>query len=227
MQSRSNFLFPSLLALFFSPLIAAEVEVADLRISVGILSRDFKGESTATTTQSGGNITTTSQVVDGRDSELNWRGQVQYVAGSLGSFGGFIYGAGIAVNQASWDNKFQTAHVTTPTVNVLLGYGYGITPNWHVELTPFAGYGQSYYSVSAEGSSETHRGWDNYVEVGAKIATYVALDKHVLIGLEIPYLMGQFDPDYSYHDDQNRSITVTDKRSNQGFGALASLGYRF
>ena len=216
-----------LLALALSPVAAADVQVSDLRLSGGFLSRDFRGGTTTTATAADSNINTSSESQDGRDADQNWRGQLQYVAGSLGTGGGLIWGAGVAMNTASWDNGAREAHVTTPTVNVLLGYGYGFTSNWHVELTPFAGYGRAYYSVTENGSTETSTQWDNYVEFGAKIATYVALEDHLLLGLEIPYLMGRFDPEYTYTDETKRRITVADKRSNQGFGALASLGYRF
>lgn len=216
-----------LIAAAIPSLVAAEIQVSDLRLSGGFLARDFRGGATTTATDTGGGISTNSESEDGRDADQNWRGQLQYVAGHLGVGGGFLWGAGVAMNSASWDNGAREAHVTTPTVNILLGYGYGITPNWHVELTPFAGYGRAYYSVTENSSTETSKEWDSYVEFGAKVATYIALEEHLLLGIEIPYLMGRFDPEYTYTDETKRRLSVSDKRSNQGFGALASIGYRF
>lgn len=216
-----------LIAAAICPLAAADVNVSDLRVSAGFLSHEFRGNGTTTITESGGSLSTSTTFEDDRNADSNMRGQIQYVAGSLGVGGGLIYGVGVAMNQASWDNGSEKAYVSTPTVDVLLGYGYGVTPNWHFELTPFAGYGRAYYTVTSDSSQETSRDWENYVEFGAKIATYVALDDHLVLGIEVPYLMGRFDPDYSYDDNTNRHIEVTDKRENRGYGFLASLGYRF
>lgn len=217
----------TLLTLAALPLVSADLNVSDLRLGGGILSNDFEGESSTTIVDQGNNITTTRDSTDDRNADNNWRGQLQYVGGQLGAGGGLIWGAGIAVNYATWDNGSQNAHVTTPNIDILLGYGYAFTSNWHFELTPFAGYGRAYYSVTDNGSRHTSNEWDNYVEYGAKIGTYVSLGNSLIIGVEVPYLVGRIDPDYNYNDDNNRQVTVTDNRKNQGFGLLATVGVRF
>ena len=163
---------------------------------------------------------------DGRDSDHNYRGQVQLVWGDLGPVGGLILGAGIAVNHARFENNAQEADVTTPVVDVLIGYGLAITPEWHFELAPFAGAGRTYYSVRDHDSTDTSKEWSKYLEYGGKIGTYYTFRQSLQVGLEIPYLVGRFDPDYQ-HDDNNNSYTVSDSRRNQGFGFLVTLGHRF
>lgn len=215
-----------LLAMAAIPLSGAEMAVSDLRVSIGVLSREYTGESSTTISDQGGNFLSGSDA-DGRNADANWRGQLQYVAGALGQGGGLVWGVGVAVNNASWNDHGQDAHITTPVIDVLLGYGYAFTPEWHVELTPFAGYGRGYYSVSADGSTETSDDWVGYVEYGAKVGTYVAIGNGMVFGVEVPYLVGRLDPEYEYTDDGNRQVTVSDERRNQGFGLLVTIGGRF
>ena len=218
----------ALLALAAMPLAAADMYVADLRLGVGILSNEFKGASSTTVTnQSNNTVTSTNSSENGRNSDNNWRGQVQFVSGSLGAGGGLLWGVGVAVNSASFDDGAQDAHLTTPVVDVMLGYGYAFTPKWHFEVMPFAGYGRAYYSVSDNGSSSTSKEWENYMEYGAKIGTYVSLGESLVLGVEVPYLVGRLDPDYTYKNSGNDSVTVSDQRRNQGFGVLLTLGGRF
>ncbi len=205
---------------------AAEVDFFDIRLGGGILSDTFKGSSSTTITDNNSNVSTTSESgSDGRDSDGNYRGQLQFVWGNLGSAGGLILGAGVAVNQAQFDNGSQQADVTTPVVNFLIGYGFAVSDNWHVELTPFIGAGRSYYSVQDEGSSSTSKDWEAYYEYGAKIGTYLNMDSGLQVGLEVPYLVGRFEADYEHNDDAN-TYTVSDSRRNQGFGVLLTLGMR-
>jgi hypothetical protein len=216
-----------LLGITGMPLAAADMTIADLRLSVGVLSREYKGASTTTVTDTGNTVTTTTSSEDGRDADDNWRGQLQFVGGSLDAGGGLIWGVGIAVNHATWDNGAQDAHVTTPTVGAMLGYGYAFTPNWHIEIAPFAGYGRAYYSVSDSNSTETSEEWSDYLEYGARIGTFFSLGDDLVLGVEVPYLVGRFDPDYEYIDDNDGQVTVSDERRNKGFGVLVSIAGRF
>lgn len=209
------------------PLSAADMTVSDLRLGFGVLSEEFKGESSTTFSDQGGNTISTSSDDDSRDSDYNLRVQLQYVAGSLGSGGGLIWGVGVAVNNATWDDAGQDAHITTPVINVMLGYGYAFTPNWHAEVTPFAGYGRGYFSVTSDGSTDTSEEWVDYLEYGIKLGTYVRLGEGLVLGVEVPYLVGRFDPEYDYTDNDHHEVTVSDEQRNQGFGLLVSLGYRF
>lgn len=219
----------SLLAIAISgSLHAADMNLADLRFGAGILSNNYTGSNTTTITNGSSTISTNSSTDDGRDADSNYRGQIQFVAGHLGEGGGFVWGFGAAVNHAKWDNGSQDATVTIPVVNVLLGYGYAFTESWHFEVTPFAGVGRAYYSVTDNGSTDTSKEWSKYIEFGAKIGTYFTLGKSIQLGVEVPYLLGSFEPDYKHHDaSNNNDTTVTDKRENRGFGVLVTLGGRF
>ena len=215
----------ALLSIALSSLHAADLDVSDLRLSAGILSNDFKGASSTTVT-GGSDVTTTSTSSnEGRDSEHNERAELQYVGGHLGYGGGFIYGIGVAVNHATWNDGAQNAHVTTPSADLLLGYGYAFTHQWHAELTPFGGIGRAYYSVSDNGTSTTSNNWNKYFEYGVRLDTYFDLGGLVL-GVEVPYLVGRFDPTYNYNSGANQ-VSVSDNRRNQGFGLLVSVGGRF
>lgn len=224
---KSSLTCPLIAILSISAVAAAEVDFLDLRLGVGVLSNTFKGASSTTAVDTNTHVsTTTDSSHDGRDSDNNYRGQMQLVWGYLGSAGGLIVGVGIAANQARFNNGSQEADVTTPTVDFLLGYGYAVSKAWHFELTPFAGAGRAYYSVRDNGSSSTSKDWEKFYEYGAKIGTYYTWDSKIQVGIEVPYLVGRFNPDYQ-HDDANNSYTVTDTRRNEGFGLLMTVGVRF
>ena len=221
-------LLPAVLAIVaVAPLAAADLELSDLRLSGGMLSRDFRGAMKSTITDTGNNISTNSHTADGRDADLNNRIQLQYIRGSLGAGGGFVYGIGVAMNRASWDDGGATAHVTTAVADVLLGYGYGLTSNWHVELTPFAGYGRADYRVTKDNATHASQDATPYIEYGGRLATVVEVVPHLLVGIEVPYLIGRFAPKYRYTNEDQSRVTVSDTRENRGFGALATIGYRF
>lgn len=210
------------------PLCAAEMMVSDLRFAGGILSNTFDGASSTTVTNSDDDTATTTQSTeDGRDADSNYRGQLQYMRGHLGNGGGFIYGLGIAVNNATFENEDGDASVTTPVVDLLLGYGYAFTPAWHFEITPFAGIGRAYYSVDVDGATSTSDETTSYVEYGIKVGTYFMLGESFQIGLEVPYLASSFEPEYEYTNAGDNQVTVSDERNNQGFGVLLSIGGRF
>lgn len=211
-----------------TPAIAAEMRYADLRLGGGVLSNDYEGSSSTTVSSGGSVISTSSSSNDGRDADDNFRGQLQFVSGNLGPAGGFVWGINAAVNHAEWDNGSQEATVTIPNVGLLLGYGFAFTPNWHFELTPFAGIGRAYYSVTDNGQTTTEKNWEKYFEYGARLGTYFTFgaNRGFQIGLEIPYLVGHFEPEYT-HDDGANTRTVSDERENSGFGLLVTVGGRF
>jgi hypothetical protein len=129
------------------------------------------------------------------------------------------------MNRASWEVGPHTAHAFTPTLDVLVGYGYACTSNLHVELTPFVGYGRAYHEIDDIGNSND---WDHYFEYGAKLGAYVVVDSRLQLGLEIPFLVGRIDPDLTYEDgDHIVRMTLDERRRCQGIGLLATIGYRF
>ena len=213
--------------LSFAPLVAADLSFADLRFSAGILSHEFKGSSSTTVTNGGATVSSSSSSNEGRDADDNFRGQLQFVSGHLGAGGGFVWGVGIAANHASFDNGSQEAKVTTPVVNLLAGYGFAFTPKWHFELTPFVGAGRAYYSVTDNGSTNTSKEWNKYIEYGAKLGTYFVLGNGFILGVEVPYLVGRFEPEYTHTENNGDNYTVTDDRRNRGFGLLLTIGGRF
>lgn len=216
-----------LLLVSVSSMGAMDVEFLDLRLGGGMLSNNFEGSSTTTVTDNSTHVsTTTDSAHGGRDADNHYRGQFQLVWGNLGPFGGLILGGGIAANHARFKNGPQEAEVTTPVVDVLIGYGYAVSKSWHFELTPFAGAGRAYYHVSDEGSSSTSTDTERYYEYGAKIGTYVTSESGMQIGIDIPYLVGRFNPKYD-HSDADSSYSVTDSRRNEGFGLLVTIGQRF
>lgn len=225
--SRTVLCSTAMLGLASIPLAAADMVVSDLRLGFGVMSNEYRGASSTTVSDGSNTISSTDSSDTGRDADDNMRLQLQYVAGSLGANGGLIWGVGIAANHATWDNGSQDAHVTTPTIQVLLGYGYAFTSAWHVELTPFVGAGRAYYSVSDSGSTETDEDWDTYIEYGAKLGTYLAVTDSLVLGLEVPYLVGRFEPEYDYVDGADNTVTVSDSRRNQGPGLVATIGMRF
>jgi len=228
-ESLMNRISTSLLLLASSlPLCAAEMMVSDLRFAAGILSNSFDGASSTTVTNTSSNTaTTTSSEDDGRNADSHYRAQIQYMRGHLGNGGGFIYGLGVAVNNANFENDSGDANVTTPVVDLLLGYGYAFTPGWHLEITPFAGIGRAYYSVDVDGATSISDETTSYVEYGIKAGTYFMLGDSFQVGLEVPYLASSFEPEYNYTDEGDDQVTVSDERNNQGFGVLLSIGGRF
>ncbi|TVR41091.1 MAG: hypothetical protein EA402_13220 [Planctomycetota bacterium] len=201
--------------------------VSDLRLGFGMLSTEYRGSSSTTVTDGDSQITSTSSSSRGRNADDNYRLQLQYVAGKLGPAGGFIWGIGAAVNRSTWDNGDTKAHATTPLVNLRLGYGYAFTRQWHFEITPFAGYGWTFYSVTDDDSSSTNKNSDHYIEYGASVGTFYGFNNGLVLGLEVPYLVGHFDPKYNYSNNDNNRVRVSDASRNQGFGILGVIGYRF
>lgn len=102
-------------ACFGLPLMAADMEVSDLRFGLGVLSNEFKGSSSTTITDINGNVTTGGSTQDGREASSNMRLQIQYVRGSLGSGGGLIYGVGVSANRATWDRAAAPRSPSSPS----------------------------------------------------------------------------------------------------------------
>lgn len=223
------FAIPSLVFVIAAcaPLAAEDMKFSDLRFGAGVLSNHFSGSSQTTVTSGGNTVSTSNSSNDGRDSEHNYRGQLQFVGGDLGAGGGLVFGLGIATNQAKWENGSQDATVTTPCADLLLGYGFAFSKSWHIELTPFVGIGRAYYSVTDNGQTHTSKEWDKYLEFGARLGTYFTINDGLQLGIEIPYLVGSFEPHYQYTDAANDTRTVSDKRENRGFGLLLTIGGRF
>lgn len=206
---------------------AADVTFLDLRFGGGVLSNEFKGSSSTTVTNNNTQVATnTNSGEDGRNSDGNYRGQVQLVYGNLGPAGGLILGANVAVNHAQFDNGNYDSTVTTPVLDVLIGYGIAVTPEWHFELTPFAGYGRAFYSVTDSNSTTTSKDSTDYVEYGGRLGTYYTFPGGLQLGIEVPYLVGRYNPEYN-HESGTDTYSVSDERRSQGFGVLASVGVRF
>ena len=209
------------------PLAAADVEFVDIRAGAGLLSHNYTGASSTTLVSGNSNVAILNNSGEsGRDADRNYRGQVQLVWGNLGPAGGIIVGGGVAMNQAHFDNGAQDGDVTIPVVDVLVGYGYAFVPQWHAELTPFAGIGRASYSVHDHSSTVTSDVSSKYIEYGAKLGTYYTFTEHLQVGIEIPYLIGRFDPEYN-HNNGTDSYSIDDSRTNQGFGLLVTVGGRF
>ena len=206
---------------------AADVTFLDLRFGGGVLSNEFKGSSSTTVTNNNTQVATnTNSGEDGRNSDGNYRGQVQLVYGNLGPVGGLILGANVAVNHAQFDNGNYDSTVTTPVLDVMIGYGIAVTPEWHFELTPFAGYGRAFYSVTTSNSTSTSNDSTDYVEYGGRLGTYYTFPNGLQLGVEVPYLVGRYNPEYN-HESGTDTYNVSDERRSQGFGVLASVGVRF
>lgn len=207
---------------------AAEMDVSDLRLGFGVLPRNFEGGSTTTVTNSSGTVTSsTSGTPGGQEPDRHWRGHIQYMVGHLAPAGGFLIGADLGVNQARFEGAGSTATWTTPVVDLLLGYGFAPTPNWHFELTPFAGLGWTFYEIS--GNNQTDVNLDEYyLEYGIRAATYITFKSGFQLGLEVPLVWGHYDPSYTSTDSSTGDrVTVQDDRRNQGLGVIGSLGVRF
>ncbi len=222
-------ILPVLLAAAAIPsLHAADMGLADLRITGGILSNDFDGGSTTTVRDSGGNVvSSTTSSSSGRNADSNLRGSIGMMFGSLTGGGGFIFGADFAVNHATFRNNGADSHATTPVVDIQLGYGIAPTTVWHLELTGFVGAGRTYYSVSDNGNTSTSKDWEKYVEFGGKLGSYWTLPGGLQLGVEGLYLDGRFKPDYDYDDNGGNHVTVSDDRKNRGFGVQGVVGVRF
>ncbi len=54
----------------------------------------------------------------------------------------------------------------------------------------------------------------------------MAIGGSLVLGVEVPYLVGRFDPDYNY-DRGADSVKVSDERRSEGFGLLLTIGGRF
>jgi hypothetical protein len=212
------------LALAATAADAADGSYLDLRVGAGLLSTQFKGASSTTVTDSSTGITTTSSGGDsGRNASSNGRVQAQVVGGSLGEFGGLVGGVGVAVNRARFGDGDFHSTVTTPIVDVEVGYGIAPLSWWNFEVMPFAGYGRAQYRFDDPIGRAT--GSSNYWEYGIKAGTYISILNTFQVGVEVPYLVGRYDVDFSHDGGSGRS-SVSDRRRNEGFGVLLTLGLR-
>jgi hypothetical protein len=205
---------------------AADMQVDDLRLGAGLLSKQFTGGSGFTVTSSNGNASSSSSADNsGADAHRNSRGEIQWMAGHLGLGGGFLYGVDVAVNRARFNDPSVNATYVTPVIDLNLGYGYAATSNLHFELTGFGGFGWTYFKYAGQNnfSEKIH---EHYLEYGARLGGYYTFDSHVQVGVEVPYLVGNFHPSFSSSDSNGDTVSYSNRERNKGFGVLVQVGVR-
>jgi hypothetical protein len=214
------------LAMTAVSMAAADVQVDDLRAGAGLLSKNFTGGSNFTVTSSNGSVNgSSSGDGTGTDAHRNSRGELQWMAGHLGDAGGFIYGVDLADNRATFDQGSTTATYDTPVIDLNLGYGYAVTHNLHFELTGFGGFGWTYFKISSQ-NNVSEKFHEHYLEYGARLGGYYTFDNRLQVGVEIPYLVGNFHPSFSSSDSNGDTVSYSNHERNKGLGLLVQVGVR-
>ncbi len=207
-------------------LMAEDVKVSDIRLEFGIMPNNFEASSSTRVTSSSGTVTNSSSSNDKQNADSNWRGAVQLMFGNLASSGGFVYGGEVAVNYAKFSNGGTKTTQTSPVADIMLGYGFAPTKEWHFEVTPFAGIGVSYGDVS--GDNQVDANYDAvYTEYGLRAATYYTFESHWQVGLDLRYIAAQSNPEFDYTTTGNNSVHQEQDQSNHGFSGLIGVGRRF
>jgi hypothetical protein len=216
----------ALAAISAAPAAGADMEVEDLRVGGGVLSKVFTGGEAYSATDSGGTVTTTSvENPNGTDARRNYRAEVSYIGGRLYTGGGLLGGIDVALNQARFEASGAEVVDNTPVADLQLGYGIAPLPNWHFELMAIGGFGWTYERLTGSGITSTHV-HTHYLEYGGRIGTYYAIGGRLVLGLEVPYLVGDFHPSVTTSDSSGDHITASDRLRNRGFGVLAQVGVR-
>jgi len=205
---------------------AEDMQLEDLRIGAGILSNNFTNGSDVTVTSGNGSVAGSSSTgsSSGQDSHRNNRAEVQFMMGTLGHGGGFIYGADVAVNRQKFTNNAD-ATLDTPVIDIDAGYGYALNKNIHFELTAFGGFGWTYYKINTpDGSEEKFN--EHYLEYGGRLGAYYTFDSKWQVGFEVPYLVGAFHPNFSTTTSNGDTASYSNSEKNKGFGVLVQAGLR-
>ncbi len=171
--------------------------------------------------------TTSRQNPDGTDARGGfYSAEVSYIAGHLYAGGGFLGGIDIALNQARLDpprggrrqhpGRGSGARLRHPRRSRRPG-----APR----LMAIGGWGWTYQRLTGSGVTST-RVHTHYLEYGGRIGTYYAIGGRLVLGLEVPYLVGDFHPSVTTSDSNGDNISASDKLRNRGFGVLAQVGVR-
>ncbi len=206
---------------------SADATIDDLRVEAGPLSKSFKGGEAYTINQNGSTTTGTSfDNPEGTDATSNRRLEVSYLRGHLGMAGGCLWGVDVAVNRAQFLSQGVKVVDRTPVVDLQLGYGFAPFTDWDFELTAFGGFGWTYSDLTGAGISDAHVS-SHYLEYGAQLASTIAIGGHLVLGVAVPYLLGDFHPSFSTSTSDGRTISASDRERNRGFGILGMIGIRF
>ena len=200
---------------------AVDQILSDLRLSVGTtpgpdrVTEDYSAGAHSTRPTGSTTYKATSQALDI---------YVGYQGASLHP-DGFTYGFGIDLASASYAPRGQGfGDVTYSTVmpEIRLGYAYAFTTKFHIELTPFVGYGLAITDWKDNGTRAT--GYGTALVYGALAAGYARLGRGWSLGIDLGYQGG-----YAQTSVSNGSTNGESDLTLRSSGVIAhiGLGYLF
>jgi hypothetical protein len=160
-----------------SPLAAADIAIRDFRMAIGVSPGPH---STHADFSSGGSATFTSKSSQSLDINAGFAG------GEIHDYG-VVYGIGLDAARGTFSPSGTgsgSLDYATISPQVRAGLGYALSTSFHIELTPFLGYGLAMvewpngtgsetgygtaftYGVLASGLARLGQGWRIGVDVG-------------------------------------------------------------
>ena len=221
MTTVTRSLLPIVCALGPAALPGVDENLADLRLEFGTtpgpssVSEDYTAGSHSTRPTGSATYKSTSQAVD---FYIGFQGASLHPDG-------FTYGYGLDLASASYAPSGQgEGDVTYSTVmpELRLGYAYAFDSKFHMELTPFIGYGLAVTTWKDNGSSDT--GYGTALVYGALAAIYARLGEGWSLGVNFGYQGGFAQSSVTNHNTNGQSDLTF--RSN-GVIAHLSFGYAF
>jgi hypothetical protein len=203
-------------ALGVACLPAVDEELSQLRVSLGTtpgpyrVSEEYTAGSHSTRASGTTSYKATSQAVDL---------YVGYQGASLHS-GGFTYGFGIDVANAVYAPRGQgegSVNYSTILPEVRLGYAYAYTSQFHVEVTPFVGYGLAMTDWKDGGKRDT--GYGTALVYGVLAGGYARLGYGWSLGLDLGYQGG-----YAQTSVTNGSTNGQSDLTFRSSGVIAHIG---
>jgi hypothetical protein len=201
-------------------LAADDIDVNDLRVSVGELPTHYKDASPQAANANGPvNFAQAQRAAENRRAELSYR----HIA--FGDGGGLILGIEVGADKLVFNDSDHSTDYSILQADALVGYALRLGAGWHVEAEAIGGTGR----LSAHGLSQRQiRSGDAYFEYGGQLGAFYTMHDGLQFGLELPYLITKVDPTYAYVQANGSVTTVTEyRRSVGGFSWLASIGIRF
>ncbi len=178
----------------------------------------------------------------GRDLRSHQRGGIAWYRSTdelRPGIGSLVMGVEIALDQVEQEQSVFTLEGDTWLVDVFLGWGWALTPSWHIEQGIIGGVGESRWrwhgedtmlAVGGEIADEDATSRSFAYEYGFRLGTYWTLAQGWQAGVDVRYLLMRSEAVFrstSTSSGNNEIITFRPDIEISGLGAMISLGYRF
>jgi len=183
------------------------------------------------------------QVGIGRDARWHRRSGIAWYRSTdelRPAIGSAVIGVELALDQLEQEQSVFTLEGDTYVIDVFLGWGWALTPSWHIEQGIIGGVGESRWRWHGEGTMITVAGEQadedatsrsfSY-EYGFRLGTYWTLAQGWQAGVDVRYLLMRseaiFRSTATNSAGDSEVLTFRPDIEISGLGAMITLGYRF